>query len=248
MKQFTAALLETQTVAPGLVRAVLSGEAMPPSRPGQFFLARPVTETLDPYLRRVWYAPQMRDGRAEFWLDAEVEHPWFDLVGPLGRGLRRNAERPHVLAVAENAQAAAPLLGFLGQTLEAGQEIALICGEPRLPEFLLPIQAEYVIGTVSQPQAVSILQGAGQDAWQWADALVGAGSLGFCHGLAGLARQEGKLTPAGASSSDRPQVLLVDRAIIVPCGVGACYLCQIETRAGLRWVCRDGPVFDLGLF
>jgi dihydroorotate dehydrogenase electron transfer subunit len=29
------------------------------------------------------------------------------------------------------------------------------------------------------------------------------------------------------------------------CGFGACYCCAINTKKGLRHVCRDGPVFDL---
>jgi len=30
------------------------------------------------------------------------------------------------------------------------------------------------------------------------------------------------------------------------CGFGACYGCTINTKKGLKQVCSDGPVFDLG--
>lgn len=30
------------------------------------------------------------------------------------------------------------------------------------------------------------------------------------------------------------------------CGIGACYGCMLETKAGLKRVCKDGPVFRLG--
>lgn len=30
------------------------------------------------------------------------------------------------------------------------------------------------------------------------------------------------------------------------CGIGACYACMVETKAGLKRVCKDGPVFALG--
>lgn len=30
------------------------------------------------------------------------------------------------------------------------------------------------------------------------------------------------------------------------CGIGACYGCMTETKAGLKRVCKDGPVFALG--
>jgi hypothetical protein len=29
------------------------------------------------------------------------------------------------------------------------------------------------------------------------------------------------------------------------CGFGACYACTIDTKKGLKQVCRDGPVFEL---
>jgi dihydroorotate dehydrogenase electron transfer subunit len=30
------------------------------------------------------------------------------------------------------------------------------------------------------------------------------------------------------------------------CGMGVCYGCTIKTKKGLKQVCKDGPVFDLG--
>lgn len=45
------------------------------------------------------------------------------------------------------------------------------------------------------------------------------------------------------SMLERCQVSLEVR---MGCGIGACYGCTINTREGLRRVCRDGPVFELG--
>ena len=44
-------------------------------------------------------------------------------------------------------------------------------------------------------------------------------------------------------SLERCQVSLEVR---MGCGIGACYGCTINTRKGLKRVCRDGPVFELG--
>jgi dihydroorotate dehydrogenase electron transfer subunit len=30
------------------------------------------------------------------------------------------------------------------------------------------------------------------------------------------------------------------------CGMGVCYGCTIRTKQGLKQVCKDGPVFELG--
>jgi dihydroorotate dehydrogenase electron transfer subunit len=38
------------------------------------------------------------------------------------------------------------------------------------------------------------------------------------------------------------QVLLEE---VMPCGTGICYGCAVETRRGVRLVCKDGPRFDL---
>jgi dihydroorotate dehydrogenase electron transfer subunit len=52
-------------------------------------------------------------------------------------------------------------------------------------------------------------------------------------------------TAAGRSNSglSKCQVSLEVR---MGCGFGACYGCTINTRKGLKQVCRDGPVFELG--
>jgi dihydroorotate dehydrogenase electron transfer subunit len=38
------------------------------------------------------------------------------------------------------------------------------------------------------------------------------------------------------------QVLLEER---MGCGTGICYGCAVQTRRGMRLVCKDGPRFDL---
>lgn len=52
-------------------------------------------------------------------------------------------------------------------------------------------------------------------------------------------------TAAGQSNSglSKCQVSLEVR---MGCGFGACYGCTVNTRKGLKRVCRDGPVFELG--
>jgi dihydroorotate dehydrogenase electron transfer subunit len=30
------------------------------------------------------------------------------------------------------------------------------------------------------------------------------------------------------------------------CGTGICYGCAVETKRGMRLVCKDGPMFELG--
>jgi dihydroorotate dehydrogenase electron transfer subunit len=34
--------------------------------------------------------------------------------------------------------------------------------------------------------------------------------------------------------------------IMMGCGTGVCYGCTIKTKKGLKQVCKDGPVFEMG--
>jgi dihydroorotate dehydrogenase electron transfer subunit len=38
----------------------------------------------------------------------------------------------------------------------------------------------------------------------------------------------------------------VSLEIMMGCGAGVCYGCTIKTKSGLKQVCKDGPVFDMG--
>ena len=109
--------------------------------------------------------------------------------------------------------------------------------------FNLP-QVEYPLGASGEHTALSILEGAAADIWKWGEVLVGAGGQPFCRALAQVARQQ-----LGSGSRRNflraGQTVLVDNDIMMPCGVGACYLCAVETRAGQQLACRDGPVLDL---
>jgi dihydroorotate dehydrogenase electron transfer subunit len=72
---------------------------------------------------------------------------------------------------------------------------------------------------------------------QWADQI--------CAGL-----PEEQLRPlADAVRAGRmrwqPGFAQVALAGAMPCGVGSCLACLVETRDGWRTRCKDGPVFDL---
>jgi len=42
----------------------------------------------------------------------------------------------------------------------------------------------------------------------------------------------------------KPVQVLLEQ--MMGCGFGACFGCRIETRQGHKFVCKDGPVFELG--
>jgi dihydroorotate dehydrogenase electron transfer subunit len=38
----------------------------------------------------------------------------------------------------------------------------------------------------------------------------------------------------------------ISMEIMMGCGVGVCYGCTIKTKQGIKQVCKDGPVFEMG--
>lgn len=88
-----------------------------------------------------------------------------------------------------------------------------------------------------------------------ADHVYACGPVEMYHAMAHLIRHSaGAPTESGRPNNPahdkvreefRPRECQVSLEVRMGCGFGACYGCTINTRKGLRQVCRDGPVFEL---
>lgn len=155
------------------------------------------------------------------------------LRGPLGTGfdLQRIAGRPGTqrsavrrLALAALDASAARLLPLLDLALEQGAAVSLFC-DGSLPAI---------------PTAVEIYPtGELAEGLRWADFLaldLPALRLPGLRELLGLSNDEHLPCPA--------QALVLPPAM--PCmGVGACGVCAVPARRGVKLACSQGPVFDL---
>jgi len=56
---------------------------------------------------------------------------------------------------------------------------------------------------------------------------------------------EGKGEGEKRSEESKLRKCQVSLEVRLGCGIGACYACTINTKKGLKQVCRDGPVFEL---
>jgi len=76
------------------------------------------------------------------------------------------------------------------------------------------------------------------DFLDWADQVYACGPVGMYKAMTEMS------LPA-----KRSKLLLkkcqVSLEVRMGCGFGACYGCTINTKKGLKQVCRDGPVFEL---
>ncbi len=53
-----------------------------------------------------------------------------------------------------------------------------------------------------------------------------------------------KMSEMGSLLGDKPAQVLLEQ--VMGCGVGACRGCAVMTNKGIKLVCKDGPVFQLG--
>ncbi len=237
--------------APELARA---------AKPGQLALARCApAASADPLLRRALFfagadattgtlqllvAPEER-GLA--WLAAQPAGARLDLYGPVGAGFTLDGRTRNLLLV--GAGQALPALIFLASVAVARQVAVVLLAagatDTLPPPFLLPPDVEYETSDEGEAGLSGLLGGTARSPLPalsgspvaWADQLC-------------LALSEPLVAPVSAAVSAgklRWERGFAQAALAgpMPCGLGTCQGCLIETRAGLRLRCKDGPIFDL---
>ncbi len=185
-------------------------------------------------------------GKGTLWLSQQKAGQKIDILGPLGRGFAVAAESEKLLLVAGGI-GIAPLVFLMQQALPKHQ-ITLIHGartatqlfrNARQPPAINHERVQFIPvtedGSAGQRgQATDVLP----DYLNWADQVYACGPVDMYNVMAQMS------LPAKRSNLKlkRCQVSLEVR---MGCGFGACYCCTINTKKGLRQVCRDGPVFEL---
>lgn len=253
-----APVISNDEIMPGinLLRAEAPAIAVA-ARPGQFVMVR-TSDGHNPLLRRPLSIHRVKDngeiallydvvGRGTEWLSLRDVRESIDILGPLGNGYTVDSQ--NLLLVAGGC-GIAPLVFLADRALAQGHRVVLLYGadtaerifpEGRLPHGLLTIAATEDGSLGRRGLAIDFIADA--------TALLAQPSLHtpiqdsqvqiFACGPNEMYRAMAEID----SLKDRPvQVSLEAR---MGCGLGLCYGCTIETRQGLKRVCKDGPVFDL---
>ncbi len=178
-------------------------------------------------------------GRGTRWLCGRQPGDTVDLLGPRGQGFRVEEASRRLLLIA-GGMGIAPII-FLAEWARAqGKEVTLLHGAHTA-------DALHAVGHLSP--APWLLQ-ATEDGT--------AGHHGTATGL--LTELSGDFDQAFAAGpldmyraiqkGDFPVLrgvpLQVSLEVRLGCGFGACFGCTIPTTDGVRMVCKDGPVFELG--
>jgi dihydroorotate dehydrogenase electron transfer subunit len=213
--------------APELARAI---------RPGQFALARD-PNTFDPYLRRELDLYATHDefiqltANAKYPLEHTIAGDTLDVLAPLGRAIEFETSARHILLVGER-ECIAPLVPVAHEAITLGHEVVLALqghsdlAEGIFPSNLLSPEIEYRTDEALDSELI-----------RWADALIASGLSELYRNIAdALSATRYRIEPGFAR-------VLVDMPM--PCGMGVCYACAVETSRGVQLACVDGPAMDL---
>ncbi len=184
------------------------------------------------------YFAALENGKGTDWLSQRKVGDKVELIGPMGKGFSIYPTSHNLLLIA-GGMGIAPLCFLAQQALNQGCSIRLLLGASTAtqlyPRHLLPSEAELVIttedGTAGKKGMITDLL---PDFVDWADQIFACGPM-----------------PMYRDMYDQREKLLKGKPVQVSlevrmgCGRGVCYGCTVKTKAGLKQVCQDGPVFDL---
>jgi len=177
-------------------------------------------------------------GRGTRWLSGRRPGQTLRLFGPLGQGYRVAAHSQNLLLVGGGIGVAA-LVALADEAVASGRAVTVLHGartaQKLFPASLLPTEVEVLFATEDgsaghRGYVTDLVPGL----LHWADQIFACGPAPMFSALAEVLRAQRSRKPA--------QALLEER---MGCGTGICYGCAVQTRRGMRLVCKDGPQFEL---
>ncbi len=249
MRLSSATIISNTEIRPGLrllqLRSPYLAQA---AQPGQYAMVRCCDAlATDPLLRRPFFihaTQREREqcsllvaarGRGSAWLARQPAQAALDILGPLGHGWDVPPTARNLLLIGEGALLSSLIL--LAQTaIEQELAVTLLCqfasdAEIYPPTLLLP-EIEYHVTTPGSG-AKPLVELVG-DYLAWGDTVFCAVSLATAQTL--------------YQRYERLRHKHIAQCLVThpfACASGACLTCAIDTRAGSKLVCRDGPVFAL---
>lgn len=233
---FTAPKRGVDSAQPGQFVHILSREptAYDPllRRPYSIYRADPTAQTITVLVRAY--------GRGSAWLMRQSVGVSLDVMGPLGSPFTVRPKSQRLLMVAGGV-GAAPLLMLAEWAIRDGRQVTYLMGAKDaaglLPASALPDEVEYVVATMDGSMGhTGFVTDVIPDYLQWAEQVFSCGPEPMFRSLREVIRRH--------RLGDRPDVqMAVERSM--PCGIGACLGCVVETAHGMKTACIDGPVFEM---
>jgi len=186
-------------------------------------------------------------GRGTRWLSQREKGESLDIFGPLGNGFFVQPRSKNLLLVA-GGMGVAPLVFLADVAASEGKKVTIITGA-RTADCLLPVSSpQGLFDKGMLPASINVVNATddGSEGFKGlATDLIPAYLEGvdqvFACGPVEMYR-----TMAASYNNTYKKPVQVSLEIMMGCGMGVCYGCTIKTKQGLKQVCKDGPVFDLG--
>jgi len=256
-KQTLCSVASNVEVMPGIhLMWIAAPDIAVAAQPGQFITVR----CGDLTLRRPFSVHQVSSreiallfkvaGKGTLWLSQQQTGERLDVLGPLGKGFSIESGARNLLLVAGGI-GITPLI-FLMQCVSSQNQVTLIHGvstaaqlytercQPTAISYqgvqFVPVTEDGSMG--KKGMATDILP----DFLDRADQVYACGPLEMYKAMAEMSLRVPTLSGRSNLELKKSQVSLEVR---MGCGFGACYSCTINTKKGLKQVCRDGPVFEL---
>ncbi len=264
MKQILCSVASNVEVMPGIhLMWIEAPDIAVAAQPGQFITVRCGDFTL----RRPFSVHQVSPreiallfkvaGKGTLWLSQQQPGDRIDILGPLGRGFSIEPGARNLLLVAGGI-GIAPLV-FLMHHASSQHQITLIHGASTVAQLytercqpttisyqgvqFVPVTEDGSMG--KKGMATDILP----DFLDWADQVYACGPADMYKAMAltlNPSPLKGEEKGEGEQQSNlKLRKCQVSLEVRMGCGFGACYSCTINTKKGLKQVCRDGPVFEL---
>ncbi len=247
MKQIKAEVISQSPVIPGVSLAWFkSPEIARSARSGQFVMVKCGEEN---FLRRplsIYKTDDDKDkfailyakvGKGTIWLSEQPANSCVDMLGPLGNGFTIYPESHNLLLIA-GGMGVAPLNFLAIEAQNRGCAVTLKQGSKTMAYVIKDDYkaARVTFITVTEDGSAGekglVIDGLSKLAGQ-ADQVFACGPVPMYRAMAQMPELKGK-------------PVQISLEIMMGCGLGVCYGCTIKTRSGLKQVCKDGPVFDLG--
>jgi dihydroorotate dehydrogenase electron transfer subunit len=226
------------------IQAIDLGRVMP----GQFVLCSPRFATLS-VIPQAWMVTSQNEHEKTFDvlfrrsgddrglpLTARVGDS-LTVTGPVGKPFVIESRTRRALLIDQGSNQA-PLLQLVQRLIDLGIEITYLAASDAVPPWVLPPEIEYLPVSLSNQTGVKSMFSAVDDLAPWADAMyISVDSMQLVAITNVLRRRLLRLRRGFA------QVLMSPG--LVPCGLGACDMCNLGTRDGMKRLCKDGLVFDL---
>jgi dihydroorotate dehydrogenase electron transfer subunit len=254
MKQIKSPITSIIEAMPGIYLVWLEApDIASPARPGQFVMVRCGEDTTLPRPLSIHRVDGSQltllfsvVGKGTGWLSQRKKGDPLAIFGPLGNGFTIFPNSRNLLLVA-GGMGIAPLRFLTDVAAGDAKKVTLIQGA-KSADYLLPISPSQNLfnkGILSSSINIVNATEDGSEGFKGlatqliphyldgADQIFACGPVEMYRSIAKMPELKGK-------------PVQISLEIMMGCGVGVCYGCTIKTKKGLRQVCKDGPVFEMG--